>query len=134
MAASTTVSTLSAWVCDEFQGVDLGDKRLNSRLVSIVSTLFAKPNLSIPAACSGRAEQEATYRFFDNAEVTHEEVLRPHIESTLKRAAQYKTILLVQDTTQIDLARPEQIVEGAGEHGGSNDSWPQGEGEDGQKK
>ena len=110
---------IALWAQEETLDLDLGDVRLEARATSIVATLGARPNLSIPAACQGRAEMEATYRFFDNERVTFEKLLQPHVQGTLKRAAQEKVVLLVQDTTEIDLTRPRQIVAGAGELDGS---------------
>ena len=101
-------------VCDEVRGADLGDQRLNDRLVKIVQELGAKPNLSIPAATDRRAEMEGAYRFFDNDRVSPEKILEPHVAATLDRIAQCKTVLLVQDTTELDLTRPSQQVRGAG--------------------
>ena len=76
----------------------------------LLSDLGNRPNLSIPAACGGRAEMKAAYRFFDNDKVTFEKVIEPHIARTKERMAEQKVVLLVQDTTEIDLTRPEQEV------------------------
>lgn len=99
---------------DEVAGVDFGDERLNRRLVKIIEGLGAKPHLSIPAATDGRAEMEAAYRFFDNEKVTPEEVLARHVVATLERVRQCSTVVLVHDTTELDLTRPSSQVRGAG--------------------
>ena len=99
---------------DEVRNADLGDKRLNRRLGKLVEELGAKPNLSIPAATRARKEMEAAYRFFDNDKVSPEKILRPHIDATHERISQTDLVLLVQDTTELDLTRPNQQVEGAG--------------------
>jgi len=57
---------------------------------------------------------QACYRFFNNDRVTPNKILQPHIEATHRRIAAVDFVLLVQDTTEIDLTRPEQQVEGAG--------------------
>lgn len=101
-------------LCDEVRGADLGDERLNKRLITIVEELGANPNLSIPAAADGRPEMEAAYRFFSNDRVTPQKILQPHIDSTLERISQCERVLLVQDTTEFDLTRPSQQVKGAG--------------------
>jgi hypothetical protein len=80
----------------------------------LLSALGNRPNLSIPAACGGKAEIAAAYRFFDNEKVTFDKVLEAHITRTLERLRGQKTVLLVQDTTEIDLTRPEREVAGAG--------------------
>ncbi len=76
------------WAEEEVAFADLGDERLDARLALLLSTLGSRPNLSIPAACAGRAEMQAAYRFFDNAKVTFEKVLEPHRQRTLERLAQ----------------------------------------------
>jgi len=57
----------------------------------------------------------AAYRFFDNDKVTFDKVLHPHIERTRQRLAAHKVVLLVQDSSEIDLTRPEMEVTGVGE-------------------
>lgn len=99
---------------DEVQGAKFGDKRLDKRLGKVIEELGAHPNLSIPAATDTRAEMEAAYRFFDNDKVTPERILQPHIDATRERISQSNFVLLVQDTTEVDLTRPTQQVQGAG--------------------
>ena len=48
----------------------------------LLSDLGNRPNLSIPAACGGRAETKAAYRFFDNDKTTFEKVIEPHIANS----------------------------------------------------
>ena len=110
---------VSEWALEESASADFGDERLNARYALIVSSIGNRPNLSIPAGCNGRAEMEATYRFTDNPKVTFEQILAPHGQSTLRRATEHKVVLFVQDTTELDLTRPQQQVEGAGGLDGS---------------
>lgn len=107
------------WAEDEVAEADFGDQRLDDRLVTLLASLGSRPNLSIPAACGGRAELKAAYRFFDNDKVTFAKVIEPHIARTKERMAEQKVVLLVQDTTEADLTRPEQEVAGAGELDGA---------------
>ncbi|HUT90562.1 MAG TPA: transposase DNA-binding-containing protein [Thermoguttaceae bacterium] len=102
------------WVIEEMETVDLKDKRLDNRLGEVLSQLAAHPTASIPAACGGYAETAAAYRLFDNKKVDFEKVLQPHIEATRQRIATQPVVIFAQDTTEIDLTRPEQQVEGAG--------------------
>jgi hypothetical protein len=63
-------------------------------------------------------EVEATYRFFANEKVTPELILSTHFVSTRKQCAEQSVVLLVQDTTEVDLTRPTSLVEGVGpQHG-----------------
>jgi hypothetical protein len=105
---------MSIGLSSEVEDVDLGDKRLDRRLCKVIEELGESPSLSIPAATQGRAEMEAAYRLFDNPKVTPEKILQPHIEATRQRISQRDFVLLVQDTSELDLTRPNQQVEGAG--------------------
>jgi hypothetical protein len=105
---------MSASLKDEVRGAAFGDQRLTKRLGKVIEELGAKPTMSVPAATRGRAEMEAAYRFFDNDKVSPEKILQPHIEATRERISQSEVVLLVQDTTDIDLTRPKQQVRGAG--------------------
>jgi len=98
----------------EVEGVDFGDKRLNRRLSKVISELGESPSLSIPSATSGRAEMEAAYRLFDNDKVTPEKILEPHFHASRQRIAERDFVLLVQDTSELVLTRPNQQVAGAG--------------------
>ena len=105
---------LAPWVVEEMKDADLQDNRLNDRLAVLLDQLAGHPTPSIPAACGGYAEMMAAYRFFDNEKVGFENVLQPHIEATARRMADQPTVILAQDTTELDLTRPQQQVVGAG--------------------
>ncbi len=97
----------------------LGDQRLNKRAASLLSTLGKRPNLSIPAACKGRAELKAAYGFCNNDRTSFDNILQPHCQRTRQRMAEHKVVLLPQDTTEIDVTRPKQEVTGAGDLDGA---------------
>jgi hypothetical protein len=99
---------------EELSDAHFGDRRLSKRLGRIADRLAKQPNLSIPGATEGRAEMEAAYRFFDNGKVTPAAIVAPHIVSTRQRIAAVEVALLVQDTTELDLTRPEQQMQGVG--------------------
>ena len=105
---------LSPWVVNELKTANLHDKRLNERFLEIVDRLGKHPTASIPAAMGGAPEVAAAYRWFDNEKVSFERVLQPHRTATRERIATQSEVLLVQDTTEVDLTRPEQQVQGAG--------------------
>ncbi len=110
---------IAPWAKEEMATADFGDERLDARATIVLSALGSRPNMSIPAACGGRAETQGAYRFFDNNKVTFEKVLGPHIACSRERVAAQPVALLVQDTSEIDLTRPEQVVAGAGDLDGS---------------
>ena len=102
------------WVADEMQTASLPDKRLDDRLREVLGQLASRPTASIPAACGGRAEMEAAYRLFDNDSVAFDDIMAPHQDATRRRMAAQAVVIFAQDTTDIDLTRPEQQVFGAG--------------------
>jgi hypothetical protein len=105
---------LAPWVIEEMKEADLHDRRLNRRLDRILSDLAEHPTASIPAACGGKAEVTAAYRFFDNDRVDPQEILDPHAAKTRQRIAAQTVAIFVPDTTEIDLTRPQQQVVGTG--------------------
>lgn len=106
---------MQQWVRDELSTCDLGDARLDQRYGKLLDRFESKPSLSIPAACRGRAEMEAAYRFFDNAKVTPARVLQPHRDATIARMHGAAVVLIAQDTTEIDLTRRRERVGGPDE-------------------
>ena len=103
-----------SWALEEMRTVDLKDLRANARLREVLSQLGERPTASIPVACGGHAEMTAAYRLFDNEKTTFERILAPHAETTRTRMGAQERVLLVQDTTEIDVTRPKRQVDGAG--------------------
>ena len=93
---------MSNWAREEVMTADLGDRRLDERLATVLEQLGRHPQLSIPAACGGWSETVAAYRFFDNAKATFEAVLAPHRDATVERMRACPVVLLAQDTTEDD--------------------------------
>lgn len=105
---------LAPWAREEMETARLKDRRLNKRLKIVLSQLAAQPTASIPQACGGRSEWKAAYRFFENEKTSFEDVLQPHCDATRKRMKAQPVVLVVQDTTEVDVTRPEQVVAGSG--------------------
>jgi hypothetical protein len=105
---------MQAWVEEELRTSDFGDVRLDERFRLLMDELSQKPSVSIPAACEGWNEIQAAYRFFENERVSPEKILQPHRQSTLKRIAAESVVLLIQDTTELDVTRPQERMKGAG--------------------
>jgi len=90
------------WAEEELGQSDMGDRRLNKRVVSIAKAFYARPQANIPQACQTRAETKATYRFFDHPGTSMEKVLASHYEATLDRICREEVVLAVQDTTTLN--------------------------------
>jgi hypothetical protein len=102
------------WVREEVAEADLKDARLDERFAQVLSDLGRHPGASIPAACGGHTEMIGAYRFFANAKTTYARIHHAHTQATIRRVRAQKTVVCPQDTTELDLTRPQQSVKGAG--------------------
>ena len=91
------------WVVRELAGADLGDGRLDNRLIRIVTDLSERPNATVPVSSGDWAQTKAAYRFWDNDKVTSQGILQAHVEQTVRRAGASAVVLVAQDTSEIDL-------------------------------
>src|SRR5512134_3490637 len=91
-----------SWAVVELASADLGDARLNRRLVRVAEQLGAQPGASIPVACGGWAETQAAYRLLANEVVEWERVLAPHWDCSIERMRCHAVVLCVQDSTELD--------------------------------
>src|SRR5688500_9001885 len=87
------------WVVTELAGVDLGDERLNRRVVVIAEDLGGQPRAPINEARRDGAAMKAAYDFFDNERVAATAILAPRQERTLARMRGQAVVLAIQDTT-----------------------------------
>jgi hypothetical protein len=90
------------WAEEELGRADLGDRRLEKRLVSLLRDFYNRPQASIPEACRSRAKTKAAYRFLEHPEMTMDKVLAAHYEATIERIKKEKIVLTVQDTTTLN--------------------------------
>jgi Transposase DNA-binding len=91
-----------------------GNVKLKKRFQKVLNTMSQKPSLKFPAGCEGHAETKAAYRFLDNEHGTFTTILGPHHDATLKRIREQPVVLIPQDTTELDLTRPQRVMDGAG--------------------
>lgn len=92
----------SNWILQEIKTVSFGDKRLDKRLSNVLKNLTGNPESSIPQACESWKETKGIYRFLSTPKINDNKILQPHIDATAARMKKESTILLVQDTTEID--------------------------------
>ena len=100
---------MSVEIIEEFNNLDLGDKRLDNRGEKILNQFFRNASASIPETCQGHTEMTATYRFMNNDLVTWDKLLKPHTEATIERIKLHNTILMIQDTSDISMKHMESV-------------------------
>lgn len=93
-----------SWVLEELSGIQLNDKRLDKRSKEVLAALSKNPSQGIPSAFSCWSELSAAYQFISNKKVTPEKIIAPHINSTIERIKQHNTVLMPQDTTELNYA------------------------------
>lgn len=85
---------------DEFSDVDLGDARLDARLVSLVEALAERPTASVASVSETVAAREANYRLLENWRVTLDKILAPHVRRAVERCRLASDVLVIQDSSE----------------------------------
>ena len=113
---------MQAWAEKEVRNVQLGDARLKRRLMCLLEDLAAQPAASVPEACGNWAGTKGAYRFWDSPRVEPEAIRAAHRESTQERLVGHTTVLVVQDTSELDFT-PHPATKGLGP---LDSAWRQG--------
>ena len=98
------------WASNEFGGAVLGDKRLTDRLVRSAALLAQHPGESMSGVLGSRrnASVDGYYRLLEKPEdsaVTVKSMLRPHRKRTIRRMRGQRTVLCIQDGSDLRYAR-----------------------------
>ena len=75
---------------------------MRKRLFRLVDNLAAHPTASIPEACGSWTATKGADRFLDSKRVTPKAIRRAHQERTLARVGLQTTVLVREDTTELD--------------------------------
>ncbi len=98
-----------SWAERTFGNVHLHDGRRSRRAVQAASKLAENPEGSLPAQMQSWKESKALYRLLDEPDVTFAALMQPHWQQTRDQANAQEVVLLVQDTTDIDLSHRHKI-------------------------
>jgi len=108
------------WAENEFGGAPLGDVRLSKRLVNVAAAKAQVPERAFSGVAKGDwAAVKAYYRMIDQPEesaLSLPNILAPHRRRTVRRMMGQKTVLCVQDGSDLDYTNLDQC-EGLGEIG-----------------
>lgn len=105
---------LQEWVRIESATADFGDERLDRRYRTVLDRQARKPSFKFNASARGNPEVKAAYRFVDNDKVDEAKVLAPHRDATIERIRGHRVVIVGQDTTELDVTRPHEVMTGAG--------------------
>jgi Domain of unknown function (DUF4338)/Transposase DNA-binding/Transposase DDE domain len=94
------------WAKQEFGSAPLGDARLSQRLVDIAESKAEKPGRAFTGVAEGDwPAVKAYYRFIDHPDeeaVQVRHILQPHRERTVRRMKAQRTVLCIQDGSDLD--------------------------------
>lgn len=93
---------MSSWIDAEFNTVDLGDARRNSRLKKVAERMWQAPGASQRGAAEDWAGAMGSYRLWEPAAVTAEAILASHQDEVRQRLKGNRILLHIQDTTELD--------------------------------
>jgi hypothetical protein len=95
------------WAEQEFGCSQLGDERLSARLVKIAGSKGKRPGTSYARASQGdRHALKGYYRFINNdrRQMSSAAILGGHREQTIRRMKNEKTVLVIQDTMDLNFS------------------------------
>jgi hypothetical protein len=98
-----------SWAERTFGGVQQHDLRRTRRTVQAATRLAENPLGSLPAQMQTWRETKALYRLLDEPDVSFAALMQPHLQQTRDQAHASPVVLLVQDTTDIDLSHRHKI-------------------------
>lgn len=84
----------------EFEGIQLGDHRLNKRVLQMVEKMAARPTAPFPELFDA-AELQGAYRLLDHEALTSEQVMGPHYTATVQRASVQPLVRMLHDGSNI---------------------------------
>lgn len=90
------------WLENELRHADLGDERLNKRLIKTSLLMEKKAAGSINQSCKKSKESKGAYRLAANEKFDVDEVLSSHQKETAQRVKGHKRVFCIQDTTYLD--------------------------------
>ncbi len=93
----------AVWAQQVAAAADLPEERLENRLTAIISETIDHPSASIPQAAGSDSEAKATYRFYGNARVCADSLRLGFCTDTARRCLEEDVLLVVQDTTSLNL-------------------------------
>src|ERR1051326_8385789 len=92
------------WAEQTFGQVQLRDRRRTRRAVKAASGMARDPAASLPKQQQSWKAVKALYLLLDEADVTFEALMDPHWQQTRVRMQAEALVLLVQDTTTLELS------------------------------
>src|SRR5713101_6716282 len=95
--------THTLWAARVAAGTVLPDKRLTARLACVLETFAERPSDAIPQAAGSWGQAQGLYRFLANPRVRPAALHQGLTSDTAQQCLEQRTVLVVQDTTSLNL-------------------------------
>lgn len=95
------MSSIQSWAEEEFDGADLGDRRLNRRASAMLTRMQDNPGGRVTSVFGDPAGQEGAFRFLRNGAVCPEELSRSSFEATMSRLGPREDYVVAVDQTSL---------------------------------
>lgn len=93
------------WAREHFWGCRLPDLRLKRRLVHLAACIRDNPCGTLPRAVTGTAALKGAYRLFAHPKVSHDVLVRAHVERARQICREPGEYLLIEDTTSLSFTQ-----------------------------
>lgn len=101
----------AGWAQGVVAEAGLPDKRLGTRLATILLDTLEHPSASIPQASGSAGQAKGAYRFYENARVAPAMLRHGFAADTAQRCLDLDVVLVVQDTTTLNFTGLNRIPE-----------------------
>jgi len=89
------------WAVEQFEQADLGDRRLQKRLVTVAQRMAMAPSASLPKQQGAWSSTMATYRLLHNERVTSHALQSESVRQTHARCGVHEAVLLLSDLSAL---------------------------------
>lgn len=107
------------WAVRPVGGAALGERRRTDRVVTMATARAETPSASLPESMRDWSKTRAASRFLETGAIAHEQIMPPHGMLTRQEGMQRARVVLVADTTDVNLSR-QKAPEGFGPIGRGN--------------
>jgi len=114
---ATATPALTFGAC-HFGQANIGDQRLNRRLVQLADEVSGHPGGTLPDKLRQPRDLKAFYRLMNNRRLNYLKVLQPHLQHTRQRMHAHDGVtLIVHDTTTLDYSTLTSLADDLGQIG-----------------
>lgn len=110
--------SVRTWSEEQWGQSKLGDARRNVRAIKIAKDILDQPSVSFPQLCSDWAALKATYRFFNEKDVSFDALQEIHRSFVIQKAKKPGITLFIQDGSELDYSFHDVDLGPIGDHRG----------------